>query len=401
MIYSSIESDGYKRIKQHAVDFVNAMKVGDEPGAYKKEACETGPSTYGAYHGTQILSLFGVLQEMPIAELDAWAERIKALQVANGYFSNKATDINNPRILRQLDPAWHFTRGMIWCLRTLSNAAGKEYIPNMDLSFVEPFMDKEVLYKYVKSYNWKNSWAAGNQICALATALQAARDWQGASYVDELMEQAMYPALEELIDEKTGYWGTQLGADLLNGQFGTIHVLPVYFSQGWEYKQLERSVDSTLASQLPEGSFWPCGSDCPDFDGAYMLYNLTQLTDYKKEEMIEAAVKYVNHVEKHFPDDGIGFLLHEKTSTPDMWKSRPHFIWKDGDDHETEEIRDEDPKRDKIMLGSWFYPQSLGLISGMLNKAGRPDLDRYAGPYRLVRLALHQCNYDEEPKWNR
>lgn len=388
MIYNPVESDGYKKLKANAMAFVNAMKVGDEPGAYKKEACEDGPSTYGSYHATQVLSLFGELQKMPEKDLDAWAERIKALQVANGYFSNKPSDKNRDRTLREMDPAWHFTRGMIWCLRTL----GSKYRPDMPLNFVEPFLNKETLYKYVKSYNWENSWASANQICAVAAALQAARDWNGANNVDELMEYAMFPALEELIDEKTGYWGTQFGADLLNGQFGTIHVLPIYFSQGWEFKHLERCIDSTIASQLPDGSFWPCGSDCPDFDGAYMLYNLTRLSDYRREDMDACARKYVRHAEQHIPDDGVGFLIHDKNTTPDMWKSRPHFIWHDGDTRETEEIRDEDPSRDKIMLGSWFYPQSLGLISGMLGDIG------YEGPYRLVRMSLHQCNVDVEPE---
>ena len=95
MIYSPIETEGYRKLKANAMAFVNAMKVGDEPGAYKKEACENGPSTYGSYHATQVLSLFGELQKMPKKDLDAWAERIKALQIGgNGFFSNKDHVLN-------------------------------------------------------------------------------------------------------------------------------------------------------------------------------------------------------------------------------------------------------------------------------------------------------------------
>ena len=122
-----------------------------------------------------------------------------------------------------------------------------------------------------------------------------------------------------------------------------------------------------------------------------MLYNLFQLTDYRKEDMIEAGRKYIHHAEQHFPNDNVGFLIHDKNTTPDMWQSRPHFIWKDGHEGAIEELRDEDPTRDKIMLGSWFYPQSIALISGMLGDTG------YEGPYRLVRGSLHQCNVDVEP----
>lgn len=244
----------------------------------------------------------------------------------------------------------------------------------------------------MKAYDWKNSWAVSNQILALATSLLALRDWYGVSEVDKVLEYGMYPALEELVDEQTGYWGTQFGADLLNGQFGTLHILPIYFYMGWPYKQVKQSVDSTIACQLPDGSFWPCGSDCPDFDGAYMLYNLFQLTDYRKEDMIAAARKFVHHVEQHFPDDNVGILLHDKNTTPDMWVSRPHYIWKDGHNGPIEENRDEDPTRDKIMLGSWFYPQALALASGILRDSG------YEGPYCFVRASLCQCNVDVEPE---
>lgn len=380
MIYHPDAGAGYLRIRKIALDFVRDMKVGDQPGVYKKEAIETGASTYGSYHSAHILDLYGELEAIDSGDLDRWAERIQAFQCGNGYFSNKKSDREKPRRLREMDTAWHFTRGMIWTLRVLGRRAKKE------LTFLEPFLKKETLYQYVKSYDWSNSWAAGNQICALGTALFALRDWFGVPYVDELLEDAMYPALEELLDEKTGYWGCQLGADPYNGMFGTIHVLPIYFAQGWEYRFLQQSVDTTLACQYPDGSFWPSGSDCPDFDGAYMLYNLFHLTGYKAEEIRKAARLYLDHALMHIAPDGKGFLIHRRDRTPDQWVSRPHFIWEEGKEAATEQYRDEDPARSRIMLGSWFYPLSIGLVSGILGDTG------YEGPYKLTKMSLHECN---------
>lgn len=384
MLYRSAPSEGYEKLRRMALAFVDEMKVGDEPGAYKKEACETSPSTYGAYHAAIILSLFDELKNFDSDYIDRWASRINSLQCANGYYSNHPEDNSRSRSACELDSVWHFTRGMLWTLYVLGRK------PEKELSFLEPFLDKKFMYNYVRKYDWSNSWAAGNQICALSTAMFALRDFFGVPYVNDVLEYGMFPALEELLDPETGYWGCQFGADLLNGQFGTIHVLPTYFAQGWEYRFLERSVDSTLACQNPDGSFWPCGSDCPDFDGAYMLYNLSLLTDYRREDMEKAARLYVGHAEMHFSDNGSGFYIHRKDSSPEQWKSRPHFIWKDGCDKALEEIRDEDPARDRIMLGSWFYPQSLGLISGMLGDTG------YEGPWKLTRGCLHECNADIE-----
>ena len=385
MIYRKGETEGYLLLKKMALSFVEQMKVGEEPGAYKKEACETTPSTYGAYHAAIILSLFNELKKKDNQYLDLWAKRINKLQCANGYFSNRIEDQTRERGINELNSVWHFTRGMLWTLYVLGRK------PEKELLFLDRFLNKETMYRYVKAYDWSNSWAAGNQICALSTAMFALRDFYQVPYVDDVLEYGMFPALEELLDEKSGYWGCQLGADLRNGQFGTIHVLPTYFMQGWEYRFPEQSVDSTLACQNPDGSFWPCGSDCPDFDGAYMLYNLSLLTDYRKEDMVKAAQSYLQHAKMHFSDDGVGFTIHRKDSLPVQWKSRPHFIWKDGEEKAREEIRDEDPSRDKIMLGSWFYPQSIALISGMLGNTG------FEGPWKLTRGCLHECNVDEEP----
>lgn len=385
MIYREKTTEGYEQLKKMALAFLAQMKVGEEPGAYKKEARETGPSTYGSYHAAIILSLFNELEKLKSEDLDRWAARINALQCANGYFSNSPEDRERARGIEELDPVWHFTRGMLWTLYVLGRK------PEKELTFLEPFLDKRRMYEYVKKYDWSNSWAAGNQICALSTAMFALRDFYGVPYVDEVLEYGMFPALEELLDEKTGYWGCQFGADLRNGQFGTIHVLPTYFAQGWEYRFVERSVDSTLACQDPNGAFWPCGSDCPDFDGAYMLYNLSLLTDYRREDMEKAARLYLEHAKMHFADDGVGFYIHRKDSRPEQWISRPHFIWKDGETKAREEIRDEDPSRDKIMLGTWFYPHSVALISGMLGDTG------FEGPWHLTRGCLHECNADREP----
>lgn len=373
---------GYETVKQAALNYVAAMKVGDVPGRYKKEYAETDAGLYGSYHATHILDLYDQLGGFSSEDIDTWARFFQEKQSDHGYFSNQSGDVkqNRRRVLRELDPVWHSTRGMIWALRVLDRR------PLKPLAFVEPFMNPETLYTYVKSYDWSNSWAAGNQICALATAMMALRDWFGESDVNRVMEQGMFPALEELMDDKTGYWGTQFGADLYNGQFGTIHVAPIYFAMGWPLRAVERNVDSTLACQLPDGSFWPGGSDCPDFDGAYMMMNLSELTDYRREELNAAARRYLDHALMHLDPEGCGFRLHRLDSKPSEWKPRPHFIWQDGHDHAHEELRDDDPERTHIMLGSWFYPLSIGLVAHMLGDTG------YEGPYKLNPMSLHDCN---------
>ncbi len=374
---------GYQRIKQTSLNFVNAMKIGDLPGLYSKEPGE-GESFYGSYHAAHVLDLFGELHNRPAKDLDIWAEQFQKRQTAQGYFSGNPADKNRVRSLAEMEPAWHYTRGNIWALRILGRK------PERELNFLEPLLDAGRLRSWVKHYDWKNSWAAANQLLAAATALFALRDWFGASEVDALLENTLYPALEELQDPKTGFWGTQLGADLPNGLFGTIHVVPIYFAQGWPLRHLERSIDSTLACQLPDGSFWPSGSDCPDFDGAYQLVNLAALTDYRREDVKAACRRYLVHALQHESPDGVGWLLHRRDSQPADWTPRPHWIWHEDASNAIAELRDEDPTREKIMLGSWFYPLSIALVSHLLGDTG------YEGPYHFNSDSLHVCNVFNE-----
>lgn len=373
------ETPGYRRIKQSAMEYLHAMKLGDEPGRYRKEP--GGPeSFYGSYHGLQVLDLFGEVDALPTAAIDAWAERFHANQSPHGFFAADPAVRKEPWTIAEMEPHWHFTRGNLWSLRVLNRA------PRHPLRFLEPLLDAKALYRWVRQYNWSNSWAAGNQVLACATALLASRDWFGATEVNQVLEQGLYPALEEVFDERTGFWGTQFGTDLPNGLFGTIHIAPIYFAQGWPLRALERNVDSTLSCQLADGSFWPGGSDCPDFDGAYMMSNLAELTDYRRDDLMAAARRYLEHALMHEDAHGCGWLLHRRGSTPQQWRPRPHWLWKPGAGNVTAEYRDEDPSRTHIMLGSWFYPLSIALIAHMLGDTG------YEGPYRPNPMSLHQCN---------
>ena len=370
---------GYQRVKASALRFVEAMKIGESPWLYRKEPNGT-ESFYGSYHGLHILDMFGALDSLSDPDRDAWADYINKDQSEDGAFRAGSPQHPFDSSVDSLEPHWHYTRGHLWALRILGRP------PRYRLRFLEPLLDAGALYHWVKKYDWRNSWAAANQVLACATALMAARDWFDIPEVDSIMEQGMFPALEELIDDNTGFWGTQFGADLPNGLFGTIHITPIYFAQGWPLRAPERNLDSTLACQLNDGSFWPGGSDCPDFDGAYMMANLGHLTDYRRDDLHKAARRYLDHALMHQSPGGCGWLLHRRDTGPGQWKSRPHWIWKPGQSQVTAEYRDEDPGRTHIMLGSWFYPLSIALVAHLLRDTG------YEGPYRLNPMSLHECN---------
>jgi hypothetical protein len=276
---------GYEQVKASAFRFVEAMRLGEAPWLFRKES-GGNESFYGSYHALHILDMFGGLDSLSEQERDGWADYMCVDQSEDGLFRTGSRHDRADSDIDSFEPHWHYTRGHLWALRILDRP------PLFRPQFLEPLLDAEALYRWVKKYDWSNSWAAGNQVLACATALLAARDWFDVPEVDSIMEQGMLPTLEELLDESTGFWGTQLGADLPNGLFGTIHITPIYFAQGWPLRAVERNLDSTLACQLDDGSFWPGGSDCPDYDGAYMMANLGELTEYRREDLHQAARCY-------------------------------------------------------------------------------------------------------------
>src|SRR5690606_12445043 len=150
-------TEGYQRIRQTSLNFVDAMKIGDKPGVYRKEAGER-ESFYGSYHAAHILDIFGELDKFSAEDKAIWAENFINRQTRQGYFSSKPEEASQRLDIQQMEPYWHYTRGNIWALRILGLK------PQYPLDFLEPLLSADKLYQWVKKYNWSNSWAAGNQV---------------------------------------------------------------------------------------------------------------------------------------------------------------------------------------------------------------------------------------------
>ncbi len=73
-----IETQGYKRIKEAALNYVKANKIGEKPGVYSKWLGEE-ESFYGSYHAPHIMDMFGELEKLPKEDIDAWVDNILQL----------------------------------------------------------------------------------------------------------------------------------------------------------------------------------------------------------------------------------------------------------------------------------------------------------------------------------
>ncbi len=351
-----METEGYKRIKKVALNYVKANKIGKDVGAYSIMP-RGGENFYGSYHALQVLDLFGELHNRPAEEIATWVDYIQSYQEEDGSLLVRQQPFGENPIVPGIDGKLHSTRGLFWSFRVLRSKP--KYAP----TFIEPLLDPKTLYDWVGAFDWSMSWRISNQILAVYTFMAGLRDWFGYD-ISEALEKGMYPALEEKLDPETGYFGTAQGAPLWNGLFGTIHIAPIYFAEGWELKHLERNVDSTIECQREDGSYWEGGSNCPDFDGAYMMANLHHLTDYRKEDLEATARKYLQHALMHEDPEGRGWRNRRRDWKRPEGAIEPEFM----------------------MLDSWFYPASIGLVAHMLQDTG------YEGPYDFSPGSLHMQN---------
>lgn len=359
-----MKTEGYQRIKQVALNYVNAMKVSNEPGVYSI-AKGGGENFYASYHTTQVLSLFDELKNFSASEIDAWADYLQTFQEPDGSLKMRHQRFEENPVAPGIDDKLHSTRGLIWTFRTLDRK------PKHAPTFIEPLLDSETLYQWVKAFDWSQSWRVSNQVLGVYTAMLALRDWFGYDTIDTILENGMRPALEELLDEQTGFFGTAQGAPLNGGLFGTIHITPIYFREKWDLRFVERNVDNTIKCQLADGSYWKGGANCPDFDGAYMLANLNALTDYRNEDLKQAARRYLEHALMHEDIHGRGWRSSRRDKVIPIDKLEAEFT----------------------MLDSWFYPASIALVSHILGDTG------YEGPYQFAEESLHMQNafrYEDE-----
>lgn len=182
-------------------------------------------------------------------------------------------------------------------------------------------MDIDNLVKWLESRDWgeKIGWT-GNEIMNIGTLLQYARDF----HCDSKANKAVYTMLEWLsknhINRETGVWGS---LDISNPIWrshavqAAYHWWPLFFYDNHPIPFVEKAIDTLLMTQNPFGGFgWGVhnpkepfiSSACEDIDSIDPLARMTQITDYRRDEIMEVLGSAADWVLKNRMDDG-GFVF--------------------------------------------------------------------------------------------
>jgi len=281
------------------------MRIKDSPyGRYRYCASQKKPILYASLYAVLTRHLYNDL-DLTKKQRKEWIEYIQSFQDDDGLFKDPA--VENEIAANSDWWGWrHLTLHAVMGLTALGAVAKKKF------KFVEPFKDKDFTIKWLESRDWIVDPAeTSNQVQNYFAILQYARDFQGEDWADKTLEIA-YEWLNEKQDEKTGLWGMSFDSptELSNGVQTGYHIWLLYFYDKKPIQYTERIIDSILKTQNKFGGFGvPLNSSaCEDIDSIDPLVRLSQITDYRKEDIKQALQRAIPWVLANMNEDG-GFVF--------------------------------------------------------------------------------------------
>jgi len=176
-------------------------------------------------------------------------------------------------------------------ISTLYQIGEKNILPYSDFP-----TNKEEIFSFLNSLNWKQPWSAGGQLAALSVFIKTQLNGNVAelpiSYISEF--------LTNLIDSDTGlYYQKQIPSEseAINGAMKIITALD------WidhEIHYPEKLIDFCLGTK-------PSSKGCDLVDIVYVLYKCLLQVDYKRNEVSKYLNDVINLISLHYRKDEGGF----------------------------------------------------------------------------------------------
>ncbi len=144
--------------------------------------------------------------------------------------------------------------------------------PRHRLAFLDRFLDSAVTRCWLEELDWSNPWRESNLVMHLLSGLLFSLKWEGNGRAAEIYH-AVLDWLDAHQDRRTGLWGTDKGASLLNAVAGAYHFVPFYRYARRPVRGWSKIVDACLQLQQEDGLFGPGpgGGACEDADAIDLL----------------------------------------------------------------------------------------------------------------------------------
>lgn len=231
-----------------------------ESGLYSYSSEATAPSLYATCYRVMLSFITQDISTWPLDKRFLVSKAILSCRNKDGFFYEPDGKYCSNK--HNLDyTKWHLTMCAVHALAILDPQL------QINVSFMNSITSPSALDKLIHSLKFKNSWNTSNVIMSVCSLLIFAHNrTENRSYLDSV--HYMLDMLESFQDSKSGLWGTDYGASLVNSMAGTYHYLMFYYYLGRPIPHHQKLIKSTLLLQAPSGHFGVCGaSACLDLDG--------------------------------------------------------------------------------------------------------------------------------------
>jgi len=164
--------------------------------------------------------------------------------------------------------------------------------PQHPLHFLESFRQPGAVAGWLESLNWANPWRESNRIMHLLSALLFALLWDRKEWAADRYHDVL-DWLDAWQDPRTGLWGADRGASLLNAVAGAYHFVPFYRYARRPVRGWSKIIDACLKLQHDDGLFapFPGGGACEDLDAIDLLCTGARAANQLTPEIRQALTR--------------------------------------------------------------------------------------------------------------
>jgi glycosyltransferase involved in cell wall biosynthesis/SAM-dependent methyltransferase len=164
--------------------------------------------------------------------------------------------------------------------------------PRYPLQFLEEYSRKERIIQWLSDLDWGNPWRESNLVMHMLSALLFSLRWEGNLWAAERYHDVL-DWLDARQDPRTGLWGTERGASLLNAVAGAYHFIPFYRYARRPVRGWSKIVDACLELQNGDGLFAPYagGGACEDADAIDLLCTAVRVTGQLRSDVRQALAR--------------------------------------------------------------------------------------------------------------
>jgi hypothetical protein len=353
-----VESFDYRKFSDEVMGFVQSMKT-NEDFSYRYAPAVPQPTIYGSVYACLLCFLLNGRHTMSDKQMKLWGDYFNGFQREDGLFVDKRIENN---IFYEYDwwGARHLSLHIIICMTYLGVK------PKYEFNYIKKYCDENTLRTYIDNSDFNDILHkdVDNAIMNLGCLMQYQRDFFNDAKAGEAVN-ILVEELEKKINPHWGSWGYGSDDDMMflsRTQQFAYHLYPVWLYDKRPIKHIDKLIDLTLKTQTKLGGFgaWLNSSACEDIDAIFLLIKLSELTDYRKEDIRRALRKAFAWVFANQNDDG-GFVFR---------RNEP-FVY----GHELTSSK----KNESHLFATWFRTLSMAYLTKYLNVKNSFNVGRCPG----------------------